>query len=55
MANDDQAKGAAEKIKGKIKETVGKAIGNKDMEAEGKAEKAEGDLQKTKGDAKDKI
>ncbi|MGA5194230.1 CsbD family protein [Streptomyces exfoliatus] len=35
-------KSGVEKAKGKIKETVGKATGNKRMEAEGKTEEMKG-------------
>ncbi len=38
-----RGEGAAEKLGGKVKSTVGKAIGNEQMEAEGKAKELKGD------------
>jgi uncharacterized protein YjbJ (UPF0337 family) len=55
MANDDQVKGTAKKVKGDIKEGVGKATGDKEMENKGRADQVEGEAQKTKGNVKDKI
>ena len=48
----DKAEGKMHKVKGKIKETVGKAVGNEDLEAEGKSEKFEGKVQEKVGDVK---
>lgn len=50
--NKDQVKGRAEQAKGSIKETAGKAVGNKELEAEGKVDKAAGKTQATYGDVK---
>ena len=36
-------------VKGKIKETVGKVVGNQDLEAEGKVEKLGGKVQENLG------
>ena len=55
MANEDQAKGKAKDIGGKIKEEVGEATGNEDMKREGQADQVEGKVQKGVGDAKDKL
>ncbi len=55
MANTDQSEGMGKKLKGDLKEGVGKATGNKDMETEGKADQAEGEVQKTWGDVKDSV
>ena len=38
----DRVAGSAKKIKGSIKEVVGKTAGNAKLEAEGKADKVEG-------------
>ena len=51
--NKDQVKGTLDKAKGSVKETAGKAVGNKDLEAEGKVDKAGGAVQKKVGDVKD--
>jgi uncharacterized protein YjbJ (UPF0337 family) len=49
----DRVAGAAKQARGKIKETAGKAVGDKKMEAEGSAKKAEGKVQNAVGGAKD--
>jgi uncharacterized protein YjbJ (UPF0337 family) len=46
-------KGAAEKAKGSIKETVGKATGKKKLQTEGKVDKAKGAAHEMAGDVKD--
>ena len=51
----EHVKGAADKAKGAIKETAGKVMNDKSMEAEGKLDKAKGEAHKTAGDAKDAI
>ena len=48
----DKAEGKMHQVKGKIKETGGKAIGNEDMEAEGKGEHLKGKVQEKVGDIK---
>ena len=48
----DNMEGKMHQVKGKIKETVGKAVGNPDLEAEGKAENLGGKVQEKIGDAK---
>ena len=55
MVNKDQVKGVAKQVKGSVKETVGKATGNKRTEAEGTVEKTAGKVQKGFGDAKEKV
>lgn len=47
----DNAEGKMHQVKGKIKETVGKAVGNNDLEAEGKVEKLGGKVQENLGKA----
>jgi len=44
MSTEDKAKNAAEKGTGKIKEKIGKATGDKSLEAEGQADQAKGNL-----------
>ena len=50
----DRVAGSAKKIKGSIKEVVGKTAGNAKLEAEGKADKVEGKVQSAVGGLKDK-
>ena len=45
----DRIAGAVKKIKGSIKETVGKVTGDAKLEAEGKADKVEGKVQRSTG------
>ncbi|MCX7567727.1 CsbD family protein [Sulfitobacter sp. F26169L] len=55
MPNEDQVKGKAKDIGGKIKEETGDAIDNDEMKHEGQADQAEGKVQKSVGDVKDKM
>lgn len=48
----DNAEGKMHQVKGKIKETVGKAVGNEDLEDEGKGENLEGKVQEKVGGVK---
>ena len=41
----DNAEGKIHQVKGKIKEVVGKIVGNRDLEAEGKDENLDGNVQ----------
>ena len=45
----ETAKGKAHEVKGKLKEKLGKAINNPNLEAEGRAEKVSGKIQKKIG------
>jgi uncharacterized protein YjbJ (UPF0337 family) len=47
--------GTTDKIKGTIKEGVGKATGNKKTEAEGQLDQAKGNLKNAAHDAKEKV
>jgi uncharacterized protein YjbJ (UPF0337 family) len=47
----NQAKG--DQLKGKVKETVGRALGNERLEAEGRAEQSKGDARQAAEKAKD--
>lgn len=51
----DRIKGAAQKIKGGIKEAVGKMTGNRKLEADGKIDKAAGSVRQVVGEAKDVV
>ncbi|MFF5564605.1 CsbD family protein [Streptomyces sp. NPDC012623] len=53
MTADEKAEAKGEQTKGKVKKTVGGAVGNESMEAEGRAEEAKGDLRQAKEKAKD--
>ncbi|MFB6805240.1 MULTISPECIES: CsbD family protein [unclassified Streptomyces] len=50
----DKAKGKMQQLKGKGKETVGKATGNDRMKAEGKIDQAKGKAKETMGEAQDR-
>ena len=51
----DRTEGAKKKIKGAIKEAVGKAVGDKKLETEGKIERVEGKIQNLAGSVKDAL
>jgi uncharacterized protein YjbJ (UPF0337 family) len=51
-SNRDKAEGAWHKVKGKIKEVTGKAVGKRDLEAEGKVEQLQGSVQEKTGTIK---
>ncbi|GGX96396.1 CsbD family protein [Streptomyces anandii] len=55
MAGDQKAKAKKEQMKGKAKETVGRAVGNERMTAEGQAEKSKGDARQAKEKTKDTL
>jgi uncharacterized protein YjbJ (UPF0337 family) len=54
MVDKDRIAGAGKQIKGKIKDTAGKATGDTKLQSEGKADKAKGKVQSTVGGLKDK-
>jgi len=49
----DRIVGSAKELKGKVKQAVGKAVGDAKLEAEGKSDKVEGNLQNAVGGLKD--
>jgi len=51
----DRVIGSAKVIKGKVKEAVGKAVGDAKLESEGKADKIEGKVQNAVGGLKDTL
>jgi uncharacterized protein YjbJ (UPF0337 family) len=56
MAMDkDRVKGSAEQAKGAVKETAGKVLGDKKLEAEGKTGKIAGKVQNAVGGMKDAV
>lgn len=48
-STEDTAKGKAREIKGKIKEKIGRATNNPNLESEGQDEKVSGKIQKKIG------
>lgn len=51
----DRIIGSAKVVKGKIKEAVGKAVGDAKITSEGKADKIEGKVQNAVGGVKDAL
>jgi len=51
----DRVVGSAKVVKGKIKEAVGKAVGDAKLEAQGKADRVEGKVQNAVGGLKDTL
>ncbi|MDB5976959.1 MAG: CsbD family protein [Nevskia sp.] len=54
-ASADKAKGRVKEAVGKVKEKVGGAIGDHELEAKGTAQRVEGKKDRLKGEIKDKI
>jgi uncharacterized protein YjbJ (UPF0337 family) len=53
--DEDRVKGAAQNMKGKVKETAGRAVGDEKLKAEGKADQVAGKVRNAVGGAKDAI
>ena len=53
--NKDQVKGRTEQVKGSVKETTGKVVGNKKLESEGQIDKATGKARADYGDLKEDV
>ena len=51
----EHVKGTADKVKGSIKDTVGRVTGDKKLESEGKLDKAKGSAHNVAGDVKDAV
>ena len=51
----DRTEGAMDKMKGAVKDTIGKLTGDNKLQAEGKADKVSGNVQNTVGGVKDAI
>jgi uncharacterized protein YjbJ (UPF0337 family) len=49
QSTKDKAKGKFHEVKGKVKEKIGRATNNPDLEAEGQVEKIGGKVQKKSG------
>jgi len=54
LPNNDEVEGKLDQAKGAVKENVGRAIGDRDMETEGIADRAGGNVQEGYGEAKRK-
>ncbi len=52
LPNKDEVEGKLDQAKGAVKENVGRAIGDRDMEDEGTADRASGNVQESYGGAK---
>ena len=55
MVDKQRVKGSAEELKGSVKETAGKALGDKKLQGEGKADKTSGSIRNAVGSAKDAV
>jgi uncharacterized protein YjbJ (UPF0337 family) len=55
IMDKDRVAGSAKVVKGKIKEAVGKALGDAKLETEGKTDEVEGKVQNASGADKDVI
>ena len=49
----DRTEGAWDKAKGQVKEAAGKAVDDRDLEAEGKRDQVKGGVEKAAGKVKD--
>ena len=52
--NKDEAEGKWDKTKGAVKENVGRAINDRDLESEGQMDRAKGNVKETFGEARRK-
>ncbi|MFJ6777742.1 CsbD family protein [Streptomyces yangpuensis] len=55
MSDKEKSKAKAEQVKGKLKETAGRAVGNERLTAEGRAEKTKGNARQAKEKIKDTL
>lgn len=53
--DDDRVKGSAQNIKGKVKEGIGRAVGDSKMETEGKGDQVAGKVKNAVGGIKDSL
>jgi len=51
----DRLEGSAKRVKGGVKEAVGKVVGDAKLESDGKADQAEGKVQNIIGGLKDAV
>jgi uncharacterized protein YjbJ (UPF0337 family) len=55
VMDKDRVAGAAKEIKGSIKETIGKAVGDSKLQSDGKADQIAGKVQNAIGGLKDAL
>lgn len=55
MSDSDKVEAKTDQAKGKVKETVGHAVGNEKLEAEGRGDQAKGDVREAGEKAKDAV
>jgi uncharacterized protein YjbJ (UPF0337 family) len=55
VMDKDRIAGAAKEIKGSVKETIGKAVGDAKLQADGRADQVEGKVQNAVGGLKDAL
>lgn len=55
MGNEEQVEGKLEQARGTLKENLGDAIGNEQMENEGKYDQAKGHVREGVGDLKEGV
>ena len=55
LPNKDELEGKFDRAKGEVKETAGRALNDRDLEAEGEADKAGGGVQEGFGRARRKV
>ena len=55
LPNKDEVEGKFDQAKGAVKQNVGRAIDNEEMEAEGAAERTGGNVQEAYGTARRKV
>ncbi len=55
LPNRDELEGKFDQAKGKVKETVGRALNERDLEAEGNADQAGGELKEGFGNVRRKV
>lgn len=55
LPNEDEMEGKFDQAKGAVKENVGHAVGDREMETEGEADRAGGNLQEGFGTARRKV
>ena len=55
MIDKDRVVGSAKVVKGKVKEALGKAVGDAKLEAHGRADRIEGKVQNAVGGIKDTL
>jgi uncharacterized protein YjbJ (UPF0337 family) len=53
VSTSDKASNKAQEVKGKVKETTGKAVGNESLEAEGAADQTKADVKQAGEKVKD--